>query len=132
MGQTSSSDGDSSAIEEPAVKISPELGQKIALDYQNEELNNVWKGVQVSILDRRNQRDNAIKSDMAQQQLVDEQQRQLMAARHKQLDDRIAVLQSQFHDQMLEIEHGTKVFWEDLDTQVKEKNLPCLGPRAHW
>ena len=108
------------------------FAEKIATDFQNEELNKVWKGVQVSILERRNQRETAMKASMEDHQNTTEQQRQIMAARHAELDDRIKSLESQFTTHLSELEQNTKIFVDELDTSVKEKNLPCLGPRAHW
>eukprot|EP00522_Entomoneis_paludosa_P010489 CAMPEP_0172447746 /NCGR_PEP_ID=MMETSP1065-20121228/6980_1 /TAXON_ID=265537 /ORGANISM="Amphiprora paludosa, Strain CCMP125" /LENGTH=165 /DNA_ID=CAMNT_0013199113 /DNA_START=35 /DNA_END=532 /DNA_ORIENTATION=+ len=131
MGQASSTEA--ATIDEPAVKISPALGEKIALDYQNEELNKAWQGVQVSILNRRNQREQAMSAALTQQKMANEEQRQIMAARHRRLDERIEALNGDFANRMAEIEHGTSMLKEDLDEiQNKKQTLPCLGPRAHW
>mmetsp|Transcript_12496 Transcript_12496/g.34692 ORF Transcript_12496/g.34692 Transcript_12496/m.34692 type:complete len:168 (-) Transcript_12496:116-619(-) len=133
MGQGSSTEADASPGENAAVKITPALGEKIALDYQNQELNKAWKGVQVSILERRNRREQAMSAALAEQRRANEEQKQIMAARHQRLDDSIHDLNQEFSARLAEIESGTSVLTDDLfDLAQKKQTLPCLGPRAHW
>ena len=107
---------------------------QIALDFQTEKLNEAWRGVQVSVLQRRNQRAEAMNEAMARQSAAAEGELQELQARHQHLDSQIDVLKKEFDDSLLALEYSTKLLSEDLDEKLRQhqKTLPCLGPRAHW
>ena len=107
---------------------------QIALDFQTEKLNEAWRGVQVSVLQRRNQRAEAMNEAMARQSAAAEGELQVLQARHQHLDSQIDVLKKEFDDSLLALEYSTKLLSEDLDEKLRQhqKTLPCLGPRAHW
>ncbi|KAL7579969.1 hypothetical protein ACA910_004964 [Epithemia clementina (nom. ined.)] len=137
MGQSNSIENagrSSVAEEEPRVTISPELQRKIALDFQNEKINEAWREVQLGVLQRQHQRAQVMNEATERQNAVVARELKELQARHQQLDTRIDSLRKEFDDGLLSLEYGTKILSVDLDEKIRQniKTLPCLGPRAHW
>ena len=107
---------------------------KIAVDFQNEKIQEAWRDVQIGVLHRQNQRAMAMEESKARQAAAAEQELHQLQTRHQHLDGRISALRKEFDDSLLSLEYGTKILSEDLDEKIREnkKTLPCLGPRAHW
>jgi hypothetical protein len=133
--------------------------EKIVQDFQNEQLQQAWNKVQISMLERRGQRTQAEQHAEAQLQ-ANQQAAQVAQARSAQLTQAMERFKAQFADEAVALEYDIKnllqkqqpgvlalvnttnsdsspstnstVAATDGDDGGKETALPCLGPRAHW
>lgn len=133
--------------------------EKIIQDFQNEQLQQAWNKVQISMLERRGQRTQAELEAEAQLQ-ANRQAAQVAQARSAQLTQAMERLKAQFTDEAVAFEYDVKNLMQKQqgalalgeeaqdannhhhsssissssggDENAENKALPCLGPRAHW
>ena len=131
MGQSSSREA-APVEDEARIKLSPDLAQKIARDFQNEELQSAWKTVQVSILDRRSERDRHVAEVSARLQAAT-QKMEAWKAQNAELDNKIEDLRAKFSDGKVALDYDARNMADLLkEHQPWKKEMPCLGQRAHW
>ena len=108
------------------------MTEKIAKDFQNEEIQKAWKTVQVSVLERRAERDRHVEETAANLQ-GSAKQMEAWAARNAELDNTIEELRAKFSDGKVALDYDAKNVAEMLrENQPSQKEMPCLGQRAHW
>lgn len=106
--------------------------EKIAKDFQNEEIQKAWKSVQVSVLERREARDRHVAETSAQLQ-ESAKKMEAWAARNADLDNTIEDLRAKFSDGRVALDYDANALAETIrQTQPGRKEMPCLGQRAHW
>ena len=106
--------------------------EKIAKDFQNEEIQKAWKSVQVSVLERREARDRHVEETSAKLQ-ESAKRMEAWAARNAELDNTIEDLRAKFSDGRVALDYDAKNVAEIIrQNQAGEKEMPCLGQRAHW
>lgn len=108
------------------------ISEKIANDFQNEELQSAWKNVQISILERRAARNRQLEETSAKLQ-GKAKQTEAWVAENEKLDVSIEELRNKFSDAKVALDYDAK----NLEDYVKahqpwKKEMPCLGQRAHW
>lgn len=133
MGQSSSREA--SPVEDGVdsrIKLAPDLAQKIARDFQDQEIQNAWRTVQVSILDRRSERDRNVAEVSARLEAATKQM-ESWKAQNAELDNTIEDLRAKFSDGKIALDYDTRNV-ADLIQKSKpwKKEMPCLGQRAHW
>ena len=110
----------------------PQQTEKIALDFQNQAIQDAWKTVQVSVLEQRQAR-NAVVDATAAQLQAQAQESQAWAARNAQLDEALEGLRAQFSDAQVAVQYDANQLASSLRTAAAPANaMPCLGQRAHW
>uniref|UniRef100_A0A7S3LES1 Uncharacterized protein n=1 Tax=Amphora coffeiformis TaxID=265554 RepID=A0A7S3LES1_9STRA len=133
MGQSSSREV--APVEEgmdSRIKLAPDLAQKIARDFQDQEIQNAWKTVQVSILDRRSERDRHVAEVSARLQAATKKM-ESWKAQNAELDSTIEDLRAKFSDGKVALDYDARNVAELIkQNQPWKKEMPCLGQRAHW
>jgi hypothetical protein len=114
--------------------------EKIVQDFQNEQLQQAWNKVQISMLERRGQRTQAEQEAEAQLQ-ANRQAAQVAQARSAQLTEAMERFKAKFTDEAVAFEYDVKNLLQKQQALLNDnennnaessKPLPCLGPRAHW
>lgn len=106
--------------------------ETIARDLQNEEIQSAWQNVQVSILERRAERNRQLQETSARLQGASKQM-EAWAVRNAELDANIEELQAKFANGKVALEYDAKNVADRLkEYQPWKKAMPCLGQRAHW
>jgi hypothetical protein len=106
--------------------------EKIATDLANEELQNAWRYVQVSILDSRVERQRVVDETAGRLQ-ASAGRLQVWLERNEALDNKLEGLQAQFSDAAVALQYDATKAQEQLaSSRAWKHSMPCLGQRAHW
>ena len=106
--------------------------EKIAKDFQNEELQKAWRTVQGSIVDKMKGRDHLVAETSARLQ-SSTMQMEAWRERIAELDGTIEGLRAKFSDGKVALDYDTRNVADVLrENQPWMKEMPCLGQRAHW